>query len=278
MIDWGRIPAGSTASIYWPQVPAADVVALAADSLWPARAERGGQPYDPVRGHRGVTYVPSRRSAGDNFAGLLTVDLPPIVVAGEEFDVVVRRLAFRDIPRIDGLELGAKGAASTKRLTPWRYVVGTFDVKIPVATSATMLGPEEDTLAIMRWRLQQMLPSDRWHPVLDRYVELIADRVAALGGDPSKIAPSPSGAGRRGRRKPCDDVVEFRGSIDEVLFDCHGKLEGFVLVDCCERHAFHTREPHIGELALRAIRDGLTVTVFALAADHARIRSLAISG
>jgi hypothetical protein len=32
MIDWGNTPAGSTASIYWPQVNAVDVIALANQS------------------------------------------------------------------------------------------------------------------------------------------------------------------------------------------------------------------------------------------------------
>jgi hypothetical protein len=278
MIDWGRVPAGSTASIYWPQVPAAEVMALASELYGRHGLRAAGSHTIRCEVTEGVTYVPVLRSAGDNFAGLLTVDLPSTVVSGEEFDVVVRRLAFRDFPRFDEGERIAEGAAvSRKRLTPWRYVVGTFSVKIPVATSATMLGPEEDTLAIMRWRLQQMLPSDRWHRVVTRYVDLIAERVSALGGDPAKILPSPLGAKHR-KRECCDDVVVFRGLIEEVLFDCHGNLEGFVLTDCCDRHTLHTREPRIGEIALRAARDRLTVTVKALASDHSRIRSLAVSG
>jgi hypothetical protein len=226
----------------------------------------------------GVTYVPVVPGAGDNFAGLLTVDLPASVIAGEEFNVVVRRLAFRDSRQpgeLNGNAAAEQTAASTKRARPWRYVVGTFQVKIPVATSATMLAPEEDTLAIMRWRLHQMAPSNRWHPVLTRYIELVADRVTALGGDPSKIAPSPQGA-EHGVRDRDDDVVEYRGSVAEVLFDCHGHIDGIVLVDCSKRHRFHTRESRIGDIALRAVRDGLIVTVTAPASDHDRIKRLAV--
>jgi hypothetical protein len=154
-------------------------------------------------------------------------------------------------------------------------VVGTFQIKIPVATSATLLGPEEDTLAIMRWRLNQMAPSNRWHSVLTRYTELVADRVTALGGDPAKIAPSPQGA-EHGVRDHDEEAVEFRGSVAEVLFDCHGHVEGIVLVDCAKRHRFHTREARIGDIALRAVRDGLIVTVRASASDDGRIRGLAV--
>lgn len=40
-------------------------------------------------------YVPIPFGTGDSFAGLLTVDLPPTVVKGQEFDIVVRRITVR---------------------------------------------------------------------------------------------------------------------------------------------------------------------------------------
>lgn len=278
MIDWGGVPPGSTGSIYWPQVPAADVVALATELYGRHGLTAAGSHTIHCEISEGVTYVPVVRGAGDNFAGLLTVDLPASVVTGQEFNVVVRRLALRGA-RQPGVPNGNApvevGAASAKAVRPWRYVVGTFQVTIPVATAATMLGPEEDTLAIMRWRLNQMTPSNRWHPVLTRYNELVADRVSALGGDPAKIAPSPQGA-PHGAHDHDDDAVEYRGSVAEVLFDCHGHVEGIVLVDCSRRHRFHTRESRIGDIALRAVRDGLIVTVRASASDHDRIKGLAV--
>ena len=277
MIDWGRVPAGSTASIYWPQVPAADVVSMATQLYGNhgLSAESAHTIHCEISG--GVTYVPVLRSTGENFAGLFTVDLPTTVVSGQEFDVVVRRLAYRELPRFEEREAAERKKGSAKRLSPWRRVVGTFQVKIPVATRATLLGPEEDTLAIMRWRLQQIAPSERWHPVLTRYVELIADRVAALGGNPAAIEPSPQGAAHW-RRERCADIVEFRGSIVEVSFDCHGDLEGFVLEDCCERHTFRTREARIGEIAVRAARYHLTVTVVAQASNPSHIKRFIVNG
>ena len=50
----------------------------------------------------------------------------------------------------------------------WRYVVGTFQVKIPVSRGDTLLRDEENTLAIMKWRLGQIATTNRWHPVLER--------------------------------------------------------------------------------------------------------------
>jgi hypothetical protein len=123
------------------------------------------------------------------------------------------------------LSSGNKSLRNLGRSRAWRYVIGTFQVKVPVATAATLLRPEEDTLAIMRWRLQQTSPASRWHPVLTRYISYIADRVGALGGDPSAIPPSPTGAPLP-VKDPCGDTVEFRGRISEVLFDCLGDVEG----------------------------------------------------
>ncbi len=49
-----------------------------------------------------------------------------------------------------------------KRMRNWRYVVGTFAVRIPVVKADVMLPLEENTLAIMKWRLSQMAPTNRW--------------------------------------------------------------------------------------------------------------------
>jgi hypothetical protein len=51
------------------------------------------------------------------------------------------------------------------------------------------------------------------------------------------------------------------GKVTEVFFDCYGDFEGFVL-DCCgQRHTFRTSERGIGELALRACKDRLLLSV-----------------
>ena len=76
----------------------------------------------------------------------------------------------------------------------WRYVVGSFAVRIPVTTPDVMLPAEENTLAIMKWRRSQMAPSNRWIPVLNRFIRLIEGRVSGLGGDPGSVEPSPWGS------------------------------------------------------------------------------------
>jgi hypothetical protein len=139
-------------------------------------------------------------------------------------------------------------------------VIGTFSVRIPVATAESLLLPEENTLAIMRWRLAQRSPTDRWRPVLERYVDDLAGRVIGLGGNPDTIPPSPDGVPVRAK-DPCGDLVEHAGRVEQVGFDCHGRIEGFVLAGCCDRHEYVTRDPGLAELILRACRERLDLAV-----------------
>jgi len=275
MIDWGAIPKGSVASIYWPQVQASEVLALASQ-LYSTHSLKASDPNTvQVKVTGGVTYVPIPKSAGENFAGLLTVDLPTTVVTGQEFDVVVRRIGTRQPPPIILLQRREKSENIPPQLGSWRYVIGTFQVKIPVTTAEVMLFPEENTLAIMKWRLQQVPPGNRWYPVLKRYISFIADRVKGLGGDPDAIPPSPDGAPVR-TPKPCEDVVEYTGRVVEIIFDCYGDLEGFVLADCCSIYSFKTREKEIGEIVLRACKDHFTVSVFVPRTGPRRIQKVVI--
>src|SRR5262249_50222205 len=125
---------------------------------------------------------------GPNFAGLFTLDLPPSVVKGQEFDIIVRRVATRrnreqveiavarvaeaaplhvtnvaratsphpgpeHVTRLvlgeheEGLvrSEGTGEATHAARKDPgnWRYVIGTFQIKIPVTTGDVMLFPEK---------------------------------------------------------------------------------------------------------------------------------------
>jgi hypothetical protein len=94
---------------------------------------------------------------------LLTVDLPITVTDGQEFNIIVRRVATRrvpvDFPKSPPPQPRIAASARTARERPakktaeaeeaptaaavsrhpamrnWRYVVGTFQVKIPVTTS-----------------------------------------------------------------------------------------------------------------------------------------------
>ena len=130
-------------------------------------------------------------------------------------------------------------------------------MKIPVSTGAAMLGPEETTLAILKARLAALPTTDRWYPVLLRYIGQVAGRVNGLGGDANAIPPSLGGYLPPAPRRP----AEFTGKVREVVFDCFGDFSGFILDDCCERHPFQSREKEIGDLVLRALKERFTLTV-----------------
>jgi hypothetical protein len=207
------------------------------------------------------------------------------IKTGQHFEVVVRRIAtrlgkaappppppppvLRSPPSRKGEKVAkARGAALTEVRTQrgalWRYVTGSFVVRIPVSTGERMRIPEEMTLAIMKWRVAHLSPSNRWVPVLERYIKYSSARLDGIGGDSSQVPPSltwtpplpgegTTGGGRE-ERKLCGKVVE-------VLFDCHGEFEGFVLDECCERRLMESRERGVGKLVMRACRENLTVCV-----------------
>jgi hypothetical protein len=309
-IDWGRIPTGSVASLYWPQVLASDVVTLATQFY-------GANPLLAVDAHTiripitgGLSYVPIPSGGGQNFAGLFTVDLPASVRSGTSYDITVKRVGTRTVtpkqqpppppqPQIQVRSTATKSKKSDKsghathggpptpavapaaaqlselvKVIRWRYVIGTFQVHIPVTTGDKILPSEETTLAIMKWRLQQMSASNRWYPVLLRYIEYISARVNGLGGDANAIVPSVTGI-PAGLASRCSEQ-EFTGKVCQVLFDCHGDFEGFALEDCCDTQVFRSRANRIGNLALRACREELTVCVLVDRSRDRKIRRLSI--
>jgi hypothetical protein len=273
MIDWKNVPPGSKASIYWPGMPAQAVIELA-DRIYGAHHLQASDASTiSCLTTPGVTYVPIPFGVGINLAGLLTIELPQTIHEGQELRVYVRRLASRRAKSVktefvkvenpDELVELSRRRLEIPLVRNWRYVTGAFEVRIPVRSDEELLRPEEDTLAILRWRLEHMNRVDRWYPVLERYVSLVVDRVAGFGGDPDAIGPSLTGAGTP--KPPCHPTPgrlrEFTGRVAEVLYDCRGDFEGFVLADCEHRHAYRACEPAIGDLVLRACRERLTLTV-----------------
>ena len=134
---------------------------------------------------------------------------------------------------------------------------------IPVTTEADLLAGDENTLAVLKWRLQQMSPLYRWYPVVKRQIEYLSSRIDASGGNATSIPPSlygwPGGSGtgpHPAGEKHCT------GKVVEVIFDCSGDFEGFVMEGCCaSSHRFKSRERAVGELLLRACSLRWTISV-----------------
>ena len=247
MIDWGNTPPGSAAHIYWPQISAKTVLNLANRLYSTHLLSASDANTITTTVIRGVTYVPIPAGTEGNIAGLFTLDLPMTITVGQEFNIVVRRVATRRVqileqqipipdrspnaatansPAIKGSTSSppvpidkAKGvapvAAPTVVMKNWRYVTGTFQVKIPVTTDEVMLRSDEDALAITKWRLQGMAASNRWENVLKRHAAQVGARLEGLGVDPDSIPPSPDGA-------PLEIFSDGTGSLEIKFVDAAG--------------------------------------------------------
>jgi hypothetical protein len=291
MINWGNTPPGSVADIYWPAANATEVLAIAA-RIYGAQVLSAADPHT-IRCStvRGVTYIPIPPGTGESLAGLLTIDLPSNVVKGQEFNIVVRRIGTRRIklpppPPPPGPRIAIEHEAhATRRVAAAvdlgkteRYVVGSFQVRIPVRKKDEILAGEEMTLAILKARLKAMSLTNRWRPVLERYLGLICARVDGLGGHASAVEPSflPLPVCKRDHDHHHDHEREHHhhhparhgehhGKITGLIFDHFGDFEGFILDTAEGEHRYFSRETEIRTLAERAWAERLRILVIA---DH----------
>jgi hypothetical protein len=270
MIDWGKTPADGKASIYLPAVEAADVVAMANKMYATHRLSVEDEHTLQCR-TGGITYIPIPAGGAVNYAGLLSVDLPETVRRGEVFEIAVRQLtnAFgkRTPPPPEIAELGdvaeVDAAAATKAARiEWRRVLGAFQLTIPVKPKAALLEREERLLSVLRWIAEAIPHHNRWYPVFRRYLKQVGGRVSAFGGDPNQILPSPSGEGRRPPEAPAPERRAFTGKVAGLIFDHFGDFEGFLLETDEQQHKVLSRERDLAELAERAWRERLRITVW----------------
>jgi hypothetical protein len=79
----------------------------------------------------------------------------------------------------------------------WSAEAGVFALTLTVTKAENIIHHELDNLAITKWRLSQTSTSDRWYPVLQRYVAIIEKRVDGLSqsrGLAGRVPASPDGA------------------------------------------------------------------------------------
>jgi hypothetical protein len=169
MILWGGIPETSTATLYMPALAADDILAAAALRYESPRLERADA--HTLRCRIGdVTWVPLPAHTPLQVAGLLTIVLPPTVKTGEQYRIQVRQYSRR---------LGR--------------ITGTFEVLVAVRDAVDILTGEARLLAVLKSIALGIRPASGWFLVFQRYVTTVADRVRGLGGNPTRIGPSPAG-------------------------------------------------------------------------------------
>jgi hypothetical protein len=292
MIDWGQTPLGSVASIYLPAVAASDVLALAA-TMYTNHNLTATDAHTLQCPAGGITYIPipADSGAGANFAGLFSVQLPPGIVKGQQFEIVVRQVTSVSavvpqppppppITQVAPATVDATVAAPAE-LT-WRRVIGAFQITIPVSTKDEMLVPEERLLSVMRWIGETIPPDSRWYPVFLRYLGQLAGRVGGLGGHPDQVPPTGSGTWpglwpvrHPGRHEPPGvlghERLWFTGKIDAIVYDHFGDFEAFILQTCDgEQRRFDSHEPEVHNLVRRACAERTLTTVIAPHADPER--------
>jgi hypothetical protein len=280
MFAWGKTPSGSTASIYLPGVTAAEILALA-DGLYPYHTLSAQDPYTITTPTGPVTFVPIPRNTG-LLAGLLTIDLPPGVRDRDLYTVVVRQLTDATTLRRGGSFTNNPGRDLQTRVDrqtlSWRRVLGAFQINLRIRTKPELLPPEEDRLALFRWIAENVLPQNRWYPVMQRYIAQLAGRVAGFGGDPGSILPSP--AGNVPGAQPggeVDNRHEVTGKVSGLVFDHFGDFEGFVVeTRLGQFRRFHSREHRVCEIVQKAMEDRIWVTVRHEPDRHEELRSIVL--
>jgi hypothetical protein len=266
LLDWGNTPIGSEATLYMPSTDAFQVVELANQRYAKHRltAVDNHTLHVPAAG---VTYVPIPPGVGANNAGLLTIDLPSSVKKGEVYRVVARQIGDASGPLVvpppigSGPKTGTSRAAQQRKLIRWRKVNGSFQVTIPVRTKEVILEPEERLLAVLKWIGKSIPGSNRWSPVFDRYVGVVADRVRALGGDPDKIQPSPSGEPGKHPGEHPEARIAYTGKVGAITYDRFGDFSGFTLDTEDGDRRFYSRERDLDALIRKVWEDRVLIRV-----------------
>jgi hypothetical protein len=158
----------------------------------------------------------------------------------------------------------------------WRETIGAFQIGVPVSDKRTLRIDLLRLLALLRWRADFIKPTSRWYATFKRYVELMTDKVRALGIDPYSVDPSPNpaipglgddggGADDHGGGEPGGDATDtnpflepgddewldetsgleppseagsgrYSGKVSGLLYDHFGDFEGFTLENYGGRH------------------------------------------
>ncbi len=238
MIDWGSTPPGSVVSIYWPAVSSSAVLSLASQ-LYPQQTLTAADA-NTIQCTVGapVTYIPIPPGTGGSFAGLFSAVLPPTVRYGQQYDIVVRRITTKQIaqatPPPPPPQPKLQANATIPDLLLWRYITGSFLVRISVQEESGILPVDENLLAVLKWRLGLIGPGNRWYPVLLRWISYLSNRINGMGGNASQIPGSPNGYQAPGAPTGGEPVeVCYTGKVTGLLYDHCGEFQGFELCTGC---------------------------------------------
>ena len=123
------------------------------------------------------------------------------------------------------------------------------------------------------------IAANRWYPVLQRYILYLGARVSELGGNPDAIPPSPLGYWEAPAAGGGAEGDSYTGKITEVVFGCRGRMEGFVLRECCDReYSFTACDRDLEAIVIQACTGRYEVTVQTSAKDPLSVHRLIVRG
>ena len=194
----------------------------------------------------------------------MTVDLPTTVRVDQEFNIVVKRIRWAR----QGNGGILQDRARSDQTVNWRYVVGAFQIQIPIGTGPELLPQEESLLALFKWKIEKIPTTNKWHPVLNRYIEIVSGRVSGFGGNPGQINPSPDGypgtLGQHNGHPHGHACLEWTGKVSGLVYDRFGDFDAFILeTESGHEHRFIAREQEIECLVRYAWDERAVISVFA---------------
>jgi hypothetical protein len=135
-----------------------------------------------------------------------------------------------------------------------------------VTSRQDLLYPQERLLAWLKWRIGVTPVSNRWLPVLQRYLTLTEGLVQTLGQDPNAIPPSHVGnvPGKYPVPPPSPPGEEhdYTGKVMAIHYDRFGDFCGFViLTETGHEHRFRGREHAMEKLVREAWIERTVVSV-----------------
>jgi hypothetical protein len=278
MIQWGSMPHGTVGSFYLPGVTAEEIVRLA-DRLYTRNRWKAVDAYTvatTVTG--GVSYLPVPSGSPSDLAGLLTLDLPSTVRAGQTFRVVLHQIidspAPRPRPPVTVPQTGvfarttaartasalARSAAIVERTPNARHFLGAFQFSVLVQTRREILPIIERTQANLRRVIATIPNENHWYPVIQRYLGQVTGKVTGLGGDHGRGGPPPQGHEPE-HREEREEHRRFEGKIVGLRYDRFGDFEGFLLRAEDALRQFSTRDRGMESIAHQAWRARIAVMV-----------------
>jgi murein tripeptide amidase MpaA len=276
VIRWNNIPRDTLANVYCPDWNADDVLVLAA-TLRP-----GPQRLSKLDSHTigclvgDITYIPIPTHE-QPMPALLTLQLPLTVRDGEQFRVDVQQHSGLTYRRTltDRRIVKSKRSAPKDFSVSARKVLGAFRVTVVAKVGEPLLEKLIRNYAVLRYIFEAIPAADSWHPVFVRHIKQLGDQIQGLGIDPGLIPATPDDPGVPGR--PVEEDRDcFTGKVSEVIFDCFGDLEGFVLATCEKFHRFKTTEKGIKDLVLLACKERLLITVCVGRECRGKIREIIV--